>query len=247
MRNWYLQGMYNLTHYGQYSISANYNAMLGELNKLKIVDLIWTSIAQPRHRMIMWLAIQGRLLTKERMLRLNNPVDNEICCLCQNQVMETQLHLFAHYTWLGQMKAGILPWANIQVYICEVRQVLTRIKRKHWRQFYKEVVAAVWSAIVYHTWRARNWKLYRGTIVNSEIVVAQIKIEFTKGMTLFKGSKKAHRSKVDSAFFYLTSFLSSWRPKEPFLEGGYGFRCSIDVMVLLFDNGIYSLPKKYYI
>ncbi|WMV51210.1 hypothetical protein MTR67_044595 [Solanum verrucosum] len=101
MRNWYLQGRYNLTHSGQYSISASYNAMLGELNRLRIADLIWTSVAQPRHRMIMWLAVQGRLLTKERMLRLNIPVDNEICCLCHSQVMETQLHLFAHCTWLG--------------------------------------------------------------------------------------------------------------------------------------------------
>ncbi|KAH0649553.1 hypothetical protein KY285_034801 [Solanum tuberosum] len=168
MRNWYLQGRYNLTHSGQYSISASDNAMLGELNRLRIADLIWTSVAQPRHRMIMWLAVQGSLLTTERMLRLNIPVDNEICCLCHSQVMETQLHLFAHCTWLGKVKAGILPLANIQVYTGEVRQVLERIERKHWRQFYKEVVAAVWSAIVYHTWRARNWKLYRGTIVKSE-------------------------------------------------------------------------------
>ncbi|KAH0633125.1 hypothetical protein KY284_035911 [Solanum tuberosum] len=84
-----------------------YNAMLGELNRLRIADLIWTSVAQPRHRMITWLAVQG------------------------SQVMETQLHLFAHCTWLGQMKAEILSWGGMQVYPGEVRQVLEMIKQKN--------------------------------------------------------------------------------------------------------------------
>ncbi|KAG5581540.1 hypothetical protein H5410_052167 [Solanum commersonii] len=153
MRNWYLQGRYNLTYSGQYSISASYNAMLGELNRLRIADLIWTSVAQPRHR-------NDNVVSSTRQATYQGED--------ATQVMETQLHLFAHCTWLGKVKAGILPLANIQVYTGEVRQVLERIERKHWRQFYKEVVAAVWSAIVYHTWRARNCKLYRGTIVKSE-------------------------------------------------------------------------------
>ncbi|WMV25245.1 hypothetical protein MTR67_018630 [Solanum verrucosum] len=156
MRNWYIQGRYALTHPGQYSISASYNAMLGEMNRLKIANLIWTSVAQPKHRMIMWLAVQGRLLTKERMLHLNIHVDNEKCCLCRSQVMETQLYLFAHCAWLGQVKAEIFSWAGMQVYPSKARQVLERINRKHCRQFYKEVVAAIWSAIVYPNWRARN-------------------------------------------------------------------------------------------
>lgn len=70
------------------------------------------------------------------------------------------------------------------------------------------MVAAIWSAIVYHTWRARNWKLYRDTTVHSEIVLAQIKTEFTERIALFRGSKKAHRSyRFDSAFFHVTSSL----------------------------------------
>ncbi|KAG5610529.1 hypothetical protein H5410_021810 [Solanum commersonii] len=89
MRNWYIQGRYALTHSGQYSISASYNAMLGEMNKLRIADLIWTSVAQPKHRMIM----------------------------CQ--VMETQLYLFAHCAWLGQVKAEIFSWDGLQVYPSE--------------------------------------------------------------------------------------------------------------------------------
>ncbi|KAH0636089.1 hypothetical protein KY290_038313 [Solanum tuberosum] len=108
-----------------------YNAMLGELNRLRIADLIWTSVAQPRHRMITWLAVQGRRLTKERILHLNIHVDNDICCLCRSQVMETQLHLFAHCTWLGQVKAEILSWGGMQVYPGEVRQVLEMIKQKN--------------------------------------------------------------------------------------------------------------------
>lgn len=39
-----------------------------------------------------------------------------------------------------------------------------KAKMKHWKQF-KEIMAAICGAILYHTWRARNWKKFKGKIV----------------------------------------------------------------------------------
>ncbi|XP_059316931.1 uncharacterized protein LOC132067650 [Lycium ferocissimum] len=118
MQNWYTQGRYNLTHSGKYSITASYNAMLGNQTRLRIADLVWTSVAQPRHRMI-------------------------VC-----QAMETSLYLFAECGWLKQVRDAIVSWAGILVHRGEVKQVLETIRRKHWKQFYKEVVAAIWGAVL---------------------------------------------------------------------------------------------------
>lgn len=43
---------------------------------MKIVDLVWTVVALPNHRFMVWLAVQGRLLTPERKLRLHIPIED---------------------------------------------------------------------------------------------------------------------------------------------------------------------------
>lgn len=53
--------------------------------------------------------------------------------------------------------------------------VLRSIKKEKWKQFKKEVVAAILEAVIYRTWKARNWKNFRGTNVNTEVIVVQIK------------------------------------------------------------------------
>ncbi|PHT30373.1 hypothetical protein CQW23_30037 [Capsicum baccatum] len=54
-----------------------------------------------------------------------------------------------------------------------VNQVLARIRGERWASIQKEVVAAIWSALVYHTWRARNWKIVRRQIIRGEATNAE--------------------------------------------------------------------------
>ncbi|KAK4709033.1 hypothetical protein R3W88_029958 [Solanum pinnatisectum] len=49
---------------------------------------------QPKHRFIVSLANQNRLLTKDRLIRLNIPVNNLLCGLCSRDQLETPTHLF---------------------------------------------------------------------------------------------------------------------------------------------------------
>lgn len=53
----------------------------------------------------------------------------------------------------------------------EVRQVLAKINRKHWKRFKKKVAAALWEAMVYHIWRVRNRKLFEGVIVHTGLII----------------------------------------------------------------------------
>lgn len=188
MQGWYTQGRYNMKQDGQYSITGSYNALVGQHGRLKIAELIWTALAQPKHRIIVWLAVQGRLLTKDRPRHLHIPVEDETCRLCTSQAVETPLHLSAECDWIGVVREGIQQRTGITIRQGEVHKVLEGIKRRQWKQFHKELIAAIWGAVVYHVWKARNRKIFRGTIVNWKIFRGTIDIE---RIELLKDLRKA--------------------------------------------------------
>lgn len=78
MKEWYDQGRYKLTSNGNYSITSSYHAIIGSQNRLANTELIWNAIAQPKHRFVTWLVVQGRLFTKERLQKLHVPVEDYV-------------------------------------------------------------------------------------------------------------------------------------------------------------------------
>lgn len=68
MAGWYQDTRYKLTKNGIYSVTRSYNEMLGTHNRLRVANLVWKRFMQPKHRFIIWLANQNRLLNKARML-----------------------------------------------------------------------------------------------------------------------------------------------------------------------------------
>lgn len=48
---------------------------------------------------------------------------------------------------------------------------------KHWKQFKKEITAAICGAFLHHTWMARNWKKCTEQAIQIEEAVRQIKME----------------------------------------------------------------------
>ncbi|XP_047264670.1 uncharacterized protein LOC124896857 [Capsicum annuum] len=107
MKDWYVQDKYRLIQDGSYSISRRYMELIGRKPKLRIAEYIWTSIALPKHRFVVWLAVQGRLLTQKRKLKLNIQVDNANCCLCVTQELESRVHLFEECAWVKNVWAEL--------------------------------------------------------------------------------------------------------------------------------------------
>lgn len=71
---------------------------------------------------------------------------------------------------------------------------MERIKRKHETQFQKEALAAIWGAIIHHTVRARNWKLFKGVSVHTKLVITQVKKEVVHKIDLLELSRKSQKS-----------------------------------------------------
>jgi len=47
-------------------------------------------------------------------------------------------------------------------------------KKEALEEVQKEVIAALWGAMVYHIWKARNWKQFKGTNIQHADIVRDI-------------------------------------------------------------------------
>lgn len=55
------------------------------------------------------------------------------------------------------------------------------------------MIATIWGTVIYHAWTARNWQIFRGTLVYTDAAIVQIKKEVIERLDLLKGSRKASK------------------------------------------------------
>ncbi|XP_019239888.1 PREDICTED: uncharacterized protein LOC109219873 [Nicotiana attenuata] len=145
------------------------------MTRMREAELVWNAIMLPRHRVIIWLSYQDKLLTKERLLKLNILTDGNMnCCLCELGVPETELYLFSECEWVTTVREKLATWTGIAFPQKPSRSTLKWIRNKQRRQFRKEVGAVIYGDTIYYTWQARNWRIFRKLNVNREFIVLQI-------------------------------------------------------------------------
>lgn len=88
-------------------------------------------------------------------------VDDIECCLCDGKVMETNEHLFEKCTWMKSVWQEISEWTGIALQKEGINQVLGNIKKKHWKQFKEEVIAAICGAVLHHLANKKLEKVQR--------------------------------------------------------------------------------------
>ncbi|XP_060177787.1 uncharacterized protein LOC132607725 [Lycium barbarum] len=138
--------------------------------------LIWHKVLQPKHRFILWLAAQRRLLTRRGLISMGLDCDSDECVLCDMQHPEDSKHLFLDCPWAVEVWNAVSDWTRIQLPHLDIHEALHMIKHKNWTSFKKEIATAVIEALVYNIWTTRNWKFFRGQTVNINFVVQQMKI-----------------------------------------------------------------------
>ncbi|GJW50278.1 reverse transcriptase zinc-binding domain-containing protein [Tanacetum coccineum] len=96
-----VKGMCNYTH-------TNYSESLPNVAWGK---LVWFTQCIPSHMFIVWLAIQGRLQTQDRMVLWNNGY--KMRCSLRNVCMESHAHLFFNCPNSGKI------WDSLKLIIHE--------------------------------------------------------------------------------------------------------------------------------
>lgn len=124
---------------------------------MKWVHGVWHRMVVPKHIVISWLGVQGRLQTKEGLFR-SGVSQNSTCCIC-GFADETHSHLFFECVCSKQVMTQILNWIGVNYWKRTVPQWLMWITRSYkGLKTRKEVLIASVHALLtsYHVWMVRN-------------------------------------------------------------------------------------------
>ncbi|KAK3225726.1 hypothetical protein Dsin_005588 [Dipteronia sinensis] len=135
--------------------------------------LVWFPQNIPRMSFILWIAIRGRLSTRDRIHKYD-PRAVSTCVLC-NSHLESHAHLFFEYLfnraiWTQILKYYGFPWNSLwwNDFIIWAST--------HWRGNTPIIVAKklCLGVAVYHIWRERNCRIFEGTQRTSLVVARSI-------------------------------------------------------------------------
>ncbi|XP_071704336.1 uncharacterized protein [Rutidosis leptorrhynchoides] len=144
----------------QFSIKQTWEDLREDSPKVDWNHVVWYSQAIPKHSFILWLAIKGRLLTQDRILKWN-PTGNYICDLCRC-CLDSHEHLFfqcmyAKKVW-GSMKV-LLMLRSLNDNFGDIINMLksSPYKRNIWSIIHRLVLGAT----VYYIWQERNCRIFK--------------------------------------------------------------------------------------
>lgn len=63
---------------------------------------------------------------------------------------------------------------EVKLQIQEVRTTILMIKKKKWKNFKREIVAATYGAMIYTIWIARNSKIFKNHAIIIEFLVQSV-------------------------------------------------------------------------
>ncbi|XP_010688965.1 uncharacterized protein LOC104902758 [Beta vulgaris subsp. vulgaris] len=135
-----------------------YNQLIGEQQKLNWVPGVWNRVFI-KHRFILWLDIQGRLQTREKLHKIGVSQE-DVCCICGLQT-ETHDHLMFNCIYSQILLAKVLIWLGFNYRLRTLPQWLMWIQRSYkGLRTRKQVLLIVITAVGYQIWRTRNQALW---------------------------------------------------------------------------------------
>lgn len=130
-----------------------YEALRPKKDLCHFTSFVWKSYIPPKHSFIAWLALRGRLATKDRLSYLDI---SKVCPLCDKEP-ESASHLFfacdfAASVWDNIRQHGGFNWKTLAI-----RSTIRRF-RKDYRgsRYQSKFLALALIVSIYHIWKARN-------------------------------------------------------------------------------------------
>lgn len=145
---------------GKFTVASAWNQIRNSSPTSNHLLLPWLKGHIPRHSFILWIAMQRRLKTMDRLHGPAGP-SNVTCVLC-NREPETHCHLFFNCSFSKQVweavnfKARIqwpgLPWDQLTIWAGN------NLNKKS--QINCQIARLVLAASVYHMWREQNRRVF---------------------------------------------------------------------------------------
>lgn len=157
---------------GKFSISKLYNLIRDKGTKVTWRRVINNNRATPKSVFILWLAVQNRLATKDRLLswKLNVTPD---CVLCGKEV-ESHTHLFFVCEYSAEIWKGVLHTLNTNcpLSLTEAIKVGDACCKKNTSR--AKLFNMCLAETVYGIWLERNCKVFNGYCKPANFLYRQI-------------------------------------------------------------------------
>ncbi|XP_019242312.1 PREDICTED: uncharacterized protein LOC109222403 [Nicotiana attenuata] len=158
---------------GGFSIKKLYNLQTPQGQKVYWKSLILHPHIHPRHKFNLWLAIQRRLPTVDRLQKMGVQVA-QLCVLC-GQEDELFEHLFFECSYTNTIWKRLLNWLGIQ------RQIQAWEEELHWVANYARkkkgignIIVAVFGMLMYSLWRDKNMIRFQNGSTSAEQICREI-------------------------------------------------------------------------
>ncbi|XP_020262200.1 uncharacterized protein LOC109844683 [Asparagus officinalis] len=158
-------------------LSKLYSTMSPVTNKVPWFYVVWENFSYPKHCFILWLAVQNRLLIKERLLK-RGLIQAGQCCLCEDASLETRDHLFFECRFSVAVWNGVMSWLRFNWKTCNWGLLIfwysSRLRGKGFRHKIKRMAL---STTVYILWKKRNARVFKQKRRSVDQSVTEIKID----------------------------------------------------------------------
>ncbi|XP_009599726.1 uncharacterized protein [Nicotiana tomentosiformis] len=146
---------------GKFSIKKLNIAARPQLQKTPWKRLVLGADTIPRHQFILWLTLNQRLATVDRLAKWKIDVPKD-CVLCTSQKEEMFDHLFFECEYAKSIWAILLNWLgerhSIESWEKEVQWLTKRTNNGRPRA---QVVIFLFAATIYYTWLERNMRRFQ--------------------------------------------------------------------------------------
>ncbi|XP_062103181.1 uncharacterized protein LOC133814203 [Humulus lupulus] len=174
----------------RYSVQTGHSILYDQQTKVQWSKYVWERCTIPKHRYILWLAMQQRLRTRVYLSRFWHEMD-KLCLLCGDH-NEDISHLFFQCTYSNQCLKKMKDWLGCRAQTEDFYKLLQWFSKvKYFSKLRKKFCIATVTALVYHLWRVQNDALWSCKIWQVNHTLEGIKTEMKMRLTvlLYKGKK----------------------------------------------------------
>ncbi|GJW36209.1 RNA-directed DNA polymerase, eukaryota, reverse transcriptase zinc-binding domain protein, partial [Tanacetum coccineum] len=178
-----------------YSTKAVWKDLRGVWPIKKWHNVVWFSQLNPKHAFVLWIAIQRRLLTQDRIMVWNKDEDLK-CSMCK-LVADSHKHLFFECVFSAKVWKDMSQLMKLDKHYDSMDEVVQFLesqapKNKIWRVMNRLILAAV----IYYLWHERNGRIFRQESRNESEVCCIIKENIKNKLMSLKVKRSSAVMKV---------------------------------------------------
>lgn len=144
---------------GRFSTSLAYDWLRVKHDRKPWMTLIWKSYVPPKYSFILWLAMRGRLNTKD--IWFEQPED--ISCVFSKRSKNSISHFLFQCTFVKSIWNKLRSWLNIRRPMNTLLSTVKWIKKEYRGALFKsKAMLLTFAVMVYTIWNYRNKTLFAG-------------------------------------------------------------------------------------